>query len=51
MNRVFLALGSNLANPLHQVQAALDALTTLPETKQVLVSSFWRTPLRAARPA
>lgn len=44
MNRVFLALGSNLANPLHQVQAALDALTTLPETKQVLVSSFWRTP-------
>lgn len=44
MNRVFLALGSNLADPLHQVRAALDALAALPQTQLVSTSSFWRTP-------
>ncbi|KAB8306264.1 2-amino-4-hydroxy-6-hydroxymethyldihydropteridine diphosphokinase [Erwinia endophytica] len=44
MNRVYLALGSNLADPLHQVQAALDALATLPQTARVITSSFYRTP-------
>ncbi|MEW5288971.1 MULTISPECIES: 2-amino-4-hydroxy-6-hydroxymethyldihydropteridine diphosphokinase [Erwinia] len=44
MNRVWLALGSNLADPLHQVQAALDALAALPQTRLITTSSFWRTP-------
>lgn len=44
MTRVYLALGSNLADPLHQVQAALDALAALPDTKLVATSSFYRTP-------
>lgn len=44
MSRVYLALGSNLADPLHQVQAALDALATLPDTVRVATSSFYRTP-------
>ncbi|EXU75676.1 2-amino-4-hydroxy-6-hydroxymethyldihydropteridine diphosphokinase [Erwinia mallotivora] len=44
MNRVWLALGSNLADPLHQVQAALDALAALPQTRLITASSFWRTP-------
>lgn len=44
MSRVYLALGSNLADPLHQVQAALDALATLPETTLLTTSSFYRTP-------
>lgn len=44
MTRVYLALGSNLANPLHQVQAALDAMAAIPQTTPVATSSFYRTP-------
>lgn len=44
MTRVYLALGSNLADPLHQVQAALDALASLPDTKLAATSSLYRTP-------
>ncbi|MEM6162252.1 2-amino-4-hydroxy-6-hydroxymethyldihydropteridine diphosphokinase [Erwinia sp. P6884] len=44
MNRVYLALGSNLADPLHQVQSALDALDALPDTLRVATSSLYRTP-------
>jgi len=44
MNRVYLALGSNLANPLHQVRNALDALNAIVQTQRVAVSSFYRTP-------
>lgn len=44
MNRVYLALGSNLADPLHQVQSALDALDALPDTVRVATSSLYRTP-------
>lgn len=44
MTRVYLALGSNLADPLHQVQAALDALAAIPQTTLVATSSFYRTP-------
>ena len=44
MTRVYLALGSNLADPLHQVQAALDALAALPDTRVVATSSLYRTP-------
>lgn len=44
MNRVYLALGSNLANPLQQIQAALAALDALPATTRVATSPFYRTP-------
>lgn len=44
MTRVYLALGSNLADPLHQVDAALAALDTLPQTTRVATSSLYRTP-------
>lgn len=44
MTRVYLALGSNLADPLHQIDAALSALDVLPETQRVATSSFYRTP-------
>ena len=44
MIRVYLALGSNLADPLHQVRNALDALTTIEQTQRMAVSSFYRTP-------
>ena len=44
MTRVYLALGSNFADPLHQVQAALDALAAIPETTLVVSSAFYRTP-------
>lgn len=44
MIRVYLALGSNLADPLHQVQSALNALAALPDTTLVATSSLYRTP-------
>lgn len=44
MTRVYLALGSNLADPLHQVDAALAALDALPETQRIATSAFYRTP-------
>lgn len=44
MTRVYLALGSNLADPLHQVDAALAALDALPDTQRIATSTFYRTP-------
>ncbi|WP_312413916.1 2-amino-4-hydroxy-6-hydroxymethyldihydropteridine diphosphokinase [Pseudescherichia sp.] len=44
MTRVYIALGSNLASPLTQVNAAIAALGTLPDSRIVAVSSFYRTP-------
>ncbi|MCW0975481.1 2-amino-4-hydroxy-6-hydroxymethyldihydropteridine diphosphokinase [Pantoea sp. JV6] len=44
MTRVYLALGSNLADPLHQVDAALTALDALPQTQRIATSPFYRTP-------
>ncbi|HKS33925.1 MAG TPA: 2-amino-4-hydroxy-6-hydroxymethyldihydropteridine diphosphokinase [Enterobacteriaceae bacterium] len=44
MTRVWLAIGSNLASPLQQVNAALAALAQIPETRVVTVSAFYRTP-------
>ncbi|MCT6557381.1 2-amino-4-hydroxy-6-hydroxymethyldihydropteridine diphosphokinase, partial [Staphylococcus aureus] len=43
MIRVYIALGSNLAQPLQQVKAALEALEHLPRTRLVTCSSFYRT--------
>lgn len=44
MIRVYLAIGSNLASPLEQVNAALAALAEIPECHVVAVSPFYRTP-------
>ena len=44
MTRVYLALGSNLADPLHQVQSALDALAQIPQSSLIVCSSLYRTP-------
>ncbi len=44
MIRVYLAIGSNLASPLDQVNAALNAIAEIPETQIVAVSAFYRTP-------
>ncbi|WP_312229843.1 2-amino-4-hydroxy-6-hydroxymethyldihydropteridine diphosphokinase [Pseudescherichia sp.] len=44
MTLVYIALGSNLASPLTQVNAAIAALGTIPDSQIVAVSSFYRTP-------
>nr|WP_216670956.1 2-amino-4-hydroxy-6-hydroxymethyldihydropteridine diphosphokinase [Cronobacter sakazakii] len=40
----FIALGSNLAEPLSQVNNALAALARIPDSRIVATSSFYRTP-------
>nr|1RTZ_A Chain A, 2-amino-4-hydroxy-6-hydroxymethyldihydropteridine pyrophosphokinase [Escherichia coli]1RU1_A Chain A, 2-amino-4-hydroxy-6-hydroxymethyldihydropteridine pyrophosphokinase [Escherichia coli]1RU1_B Chain B, 2-amino-4-hydroxy-6-hydroxymethyldihydropteridine pyrophosphokinase [Escherichia coli]1RU2_A Chain A, 2-amino-4-hydroxy-6-hydroxymethyldihydropteridine pyrophosphokinase [Escherichia coli] len=40
----YIAIGSNLASPLEQVNAALKALGDIPESHILTVSSFYRTP-------
>jgi 2-amino-4-hydroxy-6-hydroxymethyldihydropteridine diphosphokinase len=42
--RVAVGLGSNLADPLAQVQRALDALATLPRSRLLAASSLYRNP-------
>ena len=42
MIRVYIALGSNLAKPVDQVNCALEALAHLPRTKLVVCSAFYR---------
>ncbi|MCI1032713.1 MULTISPECIES: 2-amino-4-hydroxy-6-hydroxymethyldihydropteridine diphosphokinase [Raoultella] len=44
MTLAFIALGSNLAAPLEQVNAAVAALAEIPNSRIVAVSSFYRTP-------
>ena len=44
MTRAFIALGSNLASPLDQVNAAIAALGEIPQSRIIAVSSFYRTP-------
>jgi len=41
--RVYIALGSNLASPLEQVNAAVKAIGEIPDSHIVAVSSFYRT--------
>lgn len=43
MNRVYIALGSNLAQPLQQVATALDALRDLPQSRLGQCSPWYRT--------
>ncbi|VYU26127.1 2-amino-4-hydroxy-6-hydroxymethyldihydropteridine diphosphokinase [Metakosakonia massiliensis] len=40
----YIAIGSNLASPLQQVEAALHALGEIPDSRIVAVSAFYRTP-------
>ncbi|TPG62146.1 2-amino-4-hydroxy-6-hydroxymethyldihydropteridine diphosphokinase [Ewingella americana] len=42
MIRVYIALGSNLAKPVDQVNCALEALAHMPRTTLVVCSSFYR---------
>ncbi|MCL2829183.1 MAG: 2-amino-4-hydroxy-6-hydroxymethyldihydropteridine diphosphokinase [Betaproteobacteria bacterium] len=42
MNTAYIALGSNLDNPLAQLQTALAALAALPSSRLGPVSSFYR---------
>ncbi|EOL9071963.1 2-amino-4-hydroxy-6-hydroxymethyldihydropteridine diphosphokinase [Cronobacter turicensis] len=44
MTLAFMALGSNLAEPLSQVNNALTALARIPHSRIVATSSFYRTP-------
>lgn len=44
MTLVYIALGSNQADPLEQVNSALAALAAIPESRVLAVSSFYRTP-------
>ena len=44
MTVAYIAIGSNLASPLEQVNAALKALGDIPESHILPVSSFYRTP-------
>jgi len=40
----YIAVGSNLSAPLEQVNAAIQALADIPQSRVVAVSSFYRTP-------
>ncbi|BGI51094.1 MAG: 2-amino-4-hydroxy-6-hydroxymethyldihydropteridine diphosphokinase [Arsenophonus endosymbiont of Ceratovacuna japonica] len=42
MDRVYIAIGSNLNNPLFQVKSAIKELQQLPNTKNIIISSFYR---------
>ncbi|MBM3070551.1 2-amino-4-hydroxy-6-hydroxymethyldihydropteridine diphosphokinase [Enterobacter sp. RHBSTW-00994] len=44
MTLAWIAIGSNLASPLEQVNAAVQALSEIPQSRVVTVSSFYRTP-------
>ncbi|EHG6150627.1 2-amino-4-hydroxy-6-hydroxymethyldihydropteridine diphosphokinase [Escherichia fergusonii] len=44
MTIAYIAIGSNLASPLEQVNAAVKALSKIPQSKILAVSSFYRTP-------
>lgn len=41
-NNIYIALGSNLANPINQLHSALKALAKLPQTTLRSVSSFYQ---------
>ncbi|MBW4213558.1 2-amino-4-hydroxy-6-hydroxymethyldihydropteridine diphosphokinase [Enterobacter asburiae] len=44
MTLAYIAVGSNLASPLEQVNTAVQALGEIPQSRVVAVSSFYRTP-------
>ncbi|WP_039057411.1 2-amino-4-hydroxy-6-hydroxymethyldihydropteridine diphosphokinase [Enterobacter sp. Bisph1] len=44
MTLAYIALGSNLASPLDQINAAIAALGEIPQSRIVTISSLYRTP-------
>ena len=44
MTLAYIAIGSNLASPLEQVNAAVQALGDIPQSRIVALSAFYRTP-------
>ncbi|MFP3014101.1 MAG: 2-amino-4-hydroxy-6-hydroxymethyldihydropteridine diphosphokinase [Arsenophonus sp.] len=42
MERVYIAIGSNLNIPLQEVENAINELNQLPDTKLISISSFYR---------
>lgn len=44
MTVVYIAIGSNLASPLEQVNAAIQSIGEIPDSRIMAVSSFYRTP-------
>lgn len=44
MTVAYIAIGSNLASPLEQVNAAVQAIGDIPESRIIALSSFYRTP-------
>jgi 2-amino-4-hydroxy-6-hydroxymethyldihydropteridine diphosphokinase len=42
MERIYIGMGSNLADPAEQLRSAVDALAQLPRTELVAVSAFYQ---------
>jgi 2-amino-4-hydroxy-6-hydroxymethyldihydropteridine diphosphokinase len=42
MERIYIGMGSNLADPAEQLRSAVDALARLPQTELVGVSAFYQ---------
>ncbi|MFJ7314763.1 2-amino-4-hydroxy-6-hydroxymethyldihydropteridine diphosphokinase [Pseudomonas sp. NPDC098747] len=42
MERIYIGMGSNLADPAEQLRSAVDALAQLPQTALVSVSAFYQ---------
>lgn len=42
MERIYIGMGSNLADPAEQLRSAVEALTQLPQTELIRVSGFYQ---------
>jgi 2-amino-4-hydroxy-6-hydroxymethyldihydropteridine diphosphokinase len=42
MERIYIGMGSNLADPAEQLRSAVDALAKLPRTELIAVSAFYQ---------
>ena len=42
MERIYIGMGSNLADPVEQLRSAIEALAQLPQTELVGVSAFYQ---------
>jgi 2-amino-4-hydroxy-6-hydroxymethyldihydropteridine diphosphokinase len=42
MERIYIGMGSNLADPAEQLRSAVDALAQLPQTELIGVSAFYQ---------
>ena len=42
MERIYIGMGSNLADPAEQLRSAVEALTQLPQTELIGVSGFYQ---------